>query len=92
MSQWLRSGRRRDLCVLLAGGGPQRGQELKAALETHYDQRLEPASFYGSLSALVDAGLVEQRTEGITDVYALTEPGEAALDSHYDWMRSHLEE
>ncbi len=56
MSKWLQSGRRRDVCFLLVADGPLRGQQLKSRLEAHYDDRLEPKSFYGSLSALVDAG------------------------------------
>ncbi|MFC4544522.1 PadR family transcriptional regulator [Halosolutus amylolyticus] len=91
MAKWLRSGRRRDICVLLAAGGEMRGQQLKSDLESHYDDRLEPKSFYGSLSALVDAGFVEKRTEGIHDVYALTDAGERRVREHYEWMRSRLE-
>lgn len=93
MGKWLRSGRRRDVCILLAAaeGGELRGQQLKSRLESHYDERLEPKAFYGSLSALVDAGLVEKRTEGIQDVYALTEGGEKRLWDHYEWVRDCLE-
>ncbi|ELZ07916.1 helix-turn-helix transcriptional regulator [Natrialba aegyptia] len=120
MGKWLQSGRRRDLCVLLAaagradggttkattedesedengreeaGGttGELRGQRLKSQLESHYDDRIEPKAFYGSLSALVDAGFVEKRTAGIHDAYALTAAGERRLDDHYEWMRDCLE-
>ena len=87
MSKWLRSGRRRDLCFLLAAEGELRGQQLKSRLEAHYDDRLEPKSFYGSLSALVDAGFVEKRTDGIHDVYALTDPGQRRLHEQYRWIR-----
>ena len=94
MSKWLRSGRRRDICVLLAAAedGELRGQQLKSRLESHYDDRLEPKSFYGSLSALVDAGFVEKRTEGLHDVYALTEPGARRVQEHTEWVQSCLEE
>ncbi|WP_246999601.1 PadR family transcriptional regulator [Halosolutus gelatinilyticus] len=91
MAKWLQSGRRRDTCVLLAAGGEMRGQRLKSQLESHYDEHIEPKSFYGSLSALVDAGFVEERTEGIHDVYALTEAGERRVREHYEWMRSSLD-
>ncbi|SIS18441.1 PadR family transcriptional regulator [Natronorubrum thiooxidans] len=92
MTKWLRSGRRRDICVLLAGadGGELRGQQLKSQLEARYDDHLEPKAFYGSLSALVDAGFVEQRTAGIHDVYALTDGGERRLRDHYEWVRECL--
>ncbi|SDC21474.1 PadR family transcriptional regulator [Natrinema hispanicum] len=94
MSKWLRSGRRRDICVLLAAAddGELRGQQLKSRLESHYDDRLEPKSFYGSLSALVDAGFVEKRTEGLHDVYALTDAGERRTQEHAEWVRACLED
>lgn len=92
MTKWLRSGRRRDICVLLAGAadGELRGQQLKSRLESQYDDHLEPKAFYGSLSALVDAGFVEQRTVGIHDVYALTDGGERRLREHYEWVQGCL--
>jgi DNA-binding PadR family transcriptional regulator len=86
MAKWLQSGRRRDMCVLLAAGGELRGQQLKSRLETHYDDRIEPKSFYGSLSALIEAGFVEKRTEGIHDVYALTDAGDRRVREHADWI------
>ncbi len=84
--KWLRSGRRRDVCVVLLAEGPLRGQRLKSLLESHYGEHVEPKSFYGSLSALVDAGLVAERTEGIHDVYALTAVGERRLREHHEWV------
>lgn len=94
MGKWLQSGRRRDVCFLLAaaGDGQLRGQQLKSRLETHYDERLEPKAFYGSLSALVEAGFVEKRTEGIHDVYALTDAGERRLRDHVQWVEACLED
>ena len=93
MGKWLQSGRRRDLCYLLAAAedGALRGQQLKSRLERRYDERLEPKSFYGSLSALVDAGFVEKRTEGLHDVYALTDAGDRRLRDHVAWIESCLE-
>ncbi|ELY95344.1 PadR family transcriptional regulator [Natrialba chahannaoensis JCM 10990] len=110
MTKWLQSGRRRDICVLLAAAsgsdtadreadaesqtahrGELRGQQLKSQLESHYDDRIEPKSFYGTLSALVDTGFVEKRTEGLHDVYALTEAGEQRLYDQYEWMGACLD-
>lgn len=92
MGPWLRSGRRRDICVLLAAAGELRGQALKARLEEHYDTHLDPASFYGSLEALVDSGHVEERTDGIHEVYALTSAGERAMLEHLRWLTDRIEE
>ncbi len=89
MSKFLQSGRRRDICVLLADE-PRQAQALKSRLESHYETRIEPKSFYGALDALKSAGFVTTRTEGIHDVYLLTEAGEKRLQEHLDWMLDHV--
>jgi len=90
MPKWLQSGRRRDVCIILAGEGTAQGQALKARLAERYDERIDPKSFYGALEALEDAGFIETQTEGIHDVYALTEAGEARLREQFAWMREQL--
>jgi len=91
VTKFLQSGRRRDMCAILAGEALQ-AQALKSRLSSHYDERIEPASFYGALEALADAGFVEARTEGIHDVYELTEAGEARLREHHAWLTAQLGE
>jgi DNA-binding PadR family transcriptional regulator len=91
MSQFLQSGRRRDICVLLADE-PRQAQALKSRLESHYDVRIDPKSFYGALDTLEDNGFVETRTEGIHDVYALTDGGEQQLRTHIEWMLDHVDD
>jgi DNA-binding PadR family transcriptional regulator len=88
--KFLQSGRRRDVCALLAGRRLQ-AQALKSELQSHYDERIDPKSFYGALDALEDAGFVETHTEGIHDVYALTDAGERRLCEHYDWLGEQLD-
>lgn len=90
MSEWLQSGTRRDICVLLYSEEYQ-AQRLKSALADRYDRRIRPTQFRSQLSALVDSGHVERRTEGIADVYSLTELGEAALEEQFAWMRDLIE-
>ncbi|MWV63788.1 PadR family transcriptional regulator [Halorubrum sp. JWXQ-INN 858] len=92
MAKWLHSGRRRDLCALLYDAGELRAQSLKSRLESHYDERIDPASFYGTLTALVESGFLDRRTEGIADVYALTDAGERALLDHYEWLGDRVDE
>jgi DNA-binding PadR family transcriptional regulator len=91
--RWLQSGTRRDVCVLLGGAedGELPAQKLKTRLERHYDDRIEPRQFYGSLEDLERKGFVESRTEGLSDVYALTDAGERRLANHYEWLRDQLE-
>ena len=90
MTKWLHSGRRRDICALVHDAGELRAQSLKNRLETHYDQRIDPGSFYSTLSALVDTGFLERHTEGLADVYTLSDAGERALRDHYDWLSERM--
>ncbi len=90
MTQFLQSGRRRDICALLAGE-PRQAQALKTRLEDHYDSRIDPKSFYGALDALENQGFVETRTEGIHDIYLLTAAGEKRLQEHVNWLNLQLE-
>lgn len=86
MTQWLQSGRRRDICALLYDAGTLRGQMLKSDLEAAYDTRIDPTAFYGSLDALVDRGLVAFEADGIHDVYRLTDAGVDGVESYYTWL------
>ncbi len=90
MGQWLHSGRRRDLCVLLYGTDGLRAQELKTRLETHYEQRIEPTQFRRALEQLVDQGHVTQEADGIQERYRLTNAGQAALEAHERWRQDEL--
>ncbi|KOX92952.1 PadR family transcriptional regulator [Haloarcula rubripromontorii] len=92
MAKWLQSGRRRDMCVLLAAAtdGELSGQRLKTRLERRYDTRIEPKSFYGALDALESAGFVDHREDGIADKYSLTDAGEQRLRDQFEWMRAAL--
>ena len=86
MGQWLASGRRRDLCILLSGTGGLTTQELKRALETHYDTYLSPDQFHRSIDQLRESGYVERTTSGTAEEYRLTERGQTAVTDHYRWM------
>jgi DNA-binding PadR family transcriptional regulator len=90
MTKFLQSGRRRDICALLAGEQLQ-AQALKSRLESHDGERIEPKSFYGALDVLEDSGFVEAKTDGI-DVYVLTDAGEARLREHYEWLTEQLQD
>jgi len=93
MTKWLQSGRRRDICILLAAAddGELAGQRLKTRLESRYDTRIDPKSFYGALEAMVDSGFISQRTDGIADKYSLTAAGERRLREQFEWMHESLD-
>ncbi|MGB9958120.1 DNA-binding protein [Haloferax prahovense] len=88
---WFQSGRRRDLCAILYDAGELRGQKLKTRLERYYDLRIDPQAFYGTLDALVEAGHLQRRTEGIYDVYGLTDAGADRVESYHAWLAERVE-
>jgi len=88
--EWLTSGLRRDVCILLYGE-EYRTQKLKTALQRRYDRRIRPKQFEGAVNALVDDGYVERRVDGIADVVALTDRGERGVEAQYEWLRSRVE-
>ncbi|WP_435070137.1 PadR family transcriptional regulator [Haloplanus sp. C73] len=90
MSKWLRSGLRRDICIVVASEGEPTAQECKAALESQYGSRIDPSKFYGALETLTSKGHLTKRAEGIHDRYALTEAGEQGLHEQYEWMQDAL--
>jgi DNA-binding PadR family transcriptional regulator len=90
MAKWLQSGRRRDLCLILYDEGALHGQALKSRLESHYEERIDPKSFYGALDTLVDGGHLELRESGIHDEYLLSDAGRAMLEAHVDWVRERV--
>ncbi|MFO7927557.1 MAG: PadR family transcriptional regulator [Halobacteriota archaeon] len=89
--EWLTSGLRRDVCVLLYSE-ERRAQALKSAMESHYDRRLKPDRFYGALDALESKGFVRKRVDGLEDVYSLTDAGRERVEAQFEWMRAKITE
>ncbi|MFT4883244.1 MAG: DNA-binding PadR family transcriptional regulator [Natronomonas sp.] len=88
--EWLTSGLRRDICVLLYGE-ERRAQSLKSALEARYDRRVKPDRFYGALESLESNGYVEKHVEGLEDVYSLTDAGAESIERQFEWMEERIE-
>lgn len=88
--EWLTSGMRRDICILLYGE-ERRAQRLKTVLERRYDRRVKPDRFYGALDTLESKGHVDKRVSGLEDVYSLTAGGRTAVEAQYEWMRGRVE-
>ena len=89
--EWLTSGLRRDVCVLLYAE-ERRAQKLKSTLETRYGRRVKPDRFYGALDSLEKNGYVEKRVEGLEDVYSLTDAGRGSVEAQYDWMTEQVDD
>lgn len=87
--EWLTSGLRRDICVLLYEE-ERRAQALKSALEGRYDRRVKPDRFYGALDSLESKGFVEKRVDGLEDVYSLTDAGRTRTEEQFEWMRGEV--
>ena len=88
--EWLTSGLRRDVCVLLYDE-ERRVQKLKSSLESRYGRRVKPDRFYGALDALEKNNYVEKRVEGLEDVYSLTDPGRRSVEAQFAWMRERVD-
>lgn len=89
--EWLTSGLRRDICILLYSE-ERRAQALKSALEERYDRRVKPDRFYGALETLESKGYVEKHVEGLEDVYSLTDAGRRSVETQFEWMRERVDE
>jgi len=87
--EWLTSGLRRDVCILLYGE-TRRAQTLKSSLEEQYDRRVTPDRFYGALETLESKGHVEKHVEGLEDVYSLTDAGREHVAAQFEWMQARL--
>lgn len=87
--EWLTSGLRRDICVLLYDE-EWRAQALKSAIESKYDRRVKPDRFYGALRTLESKGFVRKRVDGLEDVYSLTDGGRSAVETQFEWMSEHV--
>ncbi len=89
--EWLTSGLRRDICILLYGE-ERRAQPLKSALESRYDRRVKPDRFYGALDSLESKGFTGKRVDGLEDVYSLTDAGRRSVETQFEWFRERIEE
>jgi DNA-binding PadR family transcriptional regulator len=87
--EWLTSGMRRDVCILLYGE-ELRAQTVKSGLEERYDRRVKPDRFYGALDTLESTGHVEKHVEGLEDVYSLTDAGRERVEAQFEWMGERL--
>ena len=78
------------MCVILASEGECTRQRLKTRLSNHDEERIDPESFYAAVTALVDAGFVTERADGLADVYSLTDDGERRVYEHFEWLCEEL--
>lgn len=89
--EWLTSGLRRDICILLYDE-ERRAQPLKSALESRYDRRIKPDRFYGALDTLESKGFTRKRVDGLEDVHSLTDAGRRSVETQFEWFRERVGE
>lgn len=90
MAKWLRSGLRRDICIVVADLGNPTGQDVKRAVEEKYGETVRPKTFRGALADLERTGHLVSEVDGVYDRYSLTEAGEERLWEQFEWMRERL--
>lgn len=90
MARWLHSGLRRDVCIAVASLEQPTGNDVKRALEEHYGEAVDAATFRGALSDLVRDGYLDREQDGVHDRYALTDVGERTLREHAEWVETSL--
>lgn len=91
MAKWLQSGLRRDICIVVADLEHPTGQDVKRAIEAHYEETVRPKTFRGALTDLEKTGHLESEVDGVYDRYSLTPGGERRLWEQYEWMQEKLE-
>jgi len=91
VTKWLQSGLRRDVCIVLAGEDDLHGQQLKARIAEHYDERIDPSTFYSALDALVETGHLAVHEDGLHDAYSLTDAGRSMVEDQFEWMCEHVD-
>lgn len=91
MARWLHSGLRRDVCIAVAALDRPTGNDVKRALEDHYDEAVDAATFRGALSDLVRDGYLEREQDGVHDRFTLTDVGERTLRDHASWLEDALD-
>lgn len=85
------TGFQRDLMFVIAGSDSPNGQEIKAELEETQEREILHGRLYANLDTLVEEGYVEKgEIDGRTNCYTLTDTGEAAIATRYDWQRAYV--
>lgn len=85
------TGFQRDLLFVVAGLEEPNGLEVKAELETYYEENIRHGRLYPNLDTLVETGLVEKGSYNQrTNKYLLTDLGRKALVDRFNWQDRYL--
>lgn len=90
MTKWLQSGLRRDICIVVADLEDPTGQDVKRAIEAHYEETVRPKTFRGAMAELEKTGHLVSEVDGVYDRYSLTVGGAQRLHEQFEWMQERL--
>ncbi|QAU13463.1 PadR family transcriptional regulator [Halorubrum sp. BOL3-1] len=81
----------RDILYVVAGRDKPHGLAIKSALEDYYNSGVNHGRLYPNLDELADEGLLSKgKYDKRTNMYALTEDGEATIKSRQQWEQQKL--
>ena len=81
----------RDILFVIGGNDKPHGLAIKSGLEDYYNSEVNHGRLYPNLDQLVDQGLVSKgEYDKRTNMYTLTEDGDAAIRSRREWEQQHF--
>lgn len=86
------TGFQRDLLIVVAGIGPDKGIAMKEVIDDYYGVGISHGRLYPNLQALAEEGLVEIGSiDDRTNSYGLTEEGEQLVNARREWENERFE-
>ncbi|MFC7216002.1 PadR family transcriptional regulator [Saliphagus sp. GCM10025334] len=86
------TGFQRDLLYVIAGADQPSGQDVKEGVEQYYSADINHGRLYPNLDTIVNKELVEKgKLDRRTNYYAITEPGERAIDERREWESQYVD-
>ncbi|MFC5972079.1 helix-turn-helix transcriptional regulator [Halomarina salina] len=86
------TGFQRDLLTVIKGLDQPSGQTVRNHLEEQRKQKITHGRLYPNLDVIVSEGLVEKgNIDRRTNYYAISDTGQQALESYYDWFTQQVE-
>ncbi|MBX4212011.1 PadR family transcriptional regulator [Candidatus Pacearchaeota archaeon] len=67
------------LILFLVSKKPMHGQEIADELERRKGDRPSPGTIYPALKSLKESGLIQEKKEGKTIIYTITQEGKESL-------------
>lgn len=83
----------RDLLYIIQNQGDPNGLEIKEAIQTYYEEKINHGRLYPNLDQLADAGLISKgEHDKRTNKYEITQRGQQTIRKRMRWERERAEE